>query len=194
MEKKFLWIGTGILLLVVVAAAVTIIVQRMTQSYNGSVISPPSPAPDFSLTSQTGQVMRLSDYRGKYVLLYFGYTNCTNECPATMAIMMKARLELGSQADRVQVVFVSTDPARDTPQAIGEFINRFDSSFVGATGSQAVLLSVWSAYGVSVENGGETHSSYIYLIDPTGNLRLTYPYSTTAEQLSADLQLLLRKN
>lgn len=194
MEKKFFWVGTGILLLVVLAAAVANYVVNRPRTFNGSVISPSSQAPDFSLTNQSGQIVKLSDFRGKYTLMYFGYTHCTNECPATMAILMKTRSLLGNQAGQIQVLFVATDPNGDTPQAMGEFLNRFDPSFVGATGTQAELQSVWAAYGVTVLDGGETHSNYVYLIDPSGNLRLTYPYPSTPEQIAADLRLLLRKN
>jgi protein SCO1/2 len=111
-----------------------------------------------------------------------------------MAILAKARSLQGIQAGEIQVVFVATDPARDTPQAMGEFLNRFDSSFIGATGTQAELQPVWAEYGVTVDDGGETHSSYVYLIDPDGNFRLTYPFPSTAEEISSDLRLLLRKN
>jgi protein SCO1 len=194
MEKKFFWVGTGILLLIVLAAATALFVVRANQNLHGSVINPPSPAPDFSLTSQTGKIVRLSDYRGKFVLLFFGYTHCTNECPATMAILMKARSQLGAQAKDIQVVFVSTDPAHDTPQSMGEFLNRFDPTFIGATGTQTELQPVWTGYGVTVLDGGETHSSYVYLIDQSGNLRLTYPYPSTPEEIAADLRTLLRKN
>ena len=82
----------------------------------------------------------------------------------------------------------------NSPLRVAEFLNRFDSTFIGATGTQAELQPVWAAYGVTVLDGGDTHSSYVYLIDPTGNLRLTYPYSTTPEEITADLRLLLRKN
>ncbi len=194
MEKKFFWIGTGILLLVVVAAVITILVTRLNPSFHGSVINPPAPAPDFTLTNQDGQVIRLSDYRGKYVYMYFGYTNCTNECPATMAILKTVRNQMGNQADQIQVMFISTDPVRDTSPAVGVFLGRFDPTFIGATGTQAELQPVWADYGVTVENGGETHSSYIYLIDPSGKLILTYPYATPPQDLAADMILLLRKN
>ena len=194
MEKKFFWIGTGILLLVVVAAAITILVTRLNPSFHGSVINPPALAPDFTLTNQDGQGVKLSDYRGKYVYLYFGYTNCTNECPATMAILKTVRNQMGNQADQIQVIFISTDPARDTAAAMGAFLGRFDPTFIGATGIQAELQPVWADYGVTVENGGETHSSYIYLIDPSGKLILTYPYATPPQDLAADMKLLLRKN
>lgn len=93
----------------------------------------------------------------------------------------------------VQVLFISTDPDRDTPQAVGAFVNRFDKSFVGLTGSKAELAKVWADYGVTVLDGGETHSTYVYLIDPAGNLRLTYASVTQPDDILADLHLLFRQ-
>ncbi len=194
MDKRFFWVVTGILSVVVLAAIVATVLMRMPQAFAGSVINPPSPASDFSLTSQTGGTVRLSDYRGKYVLLFFGYSHCLDQCPATMAVLTKARSEVGAQADNVKVLFISTDPAHDTEQSMGAFLARFDPSFIGLTGSMEQLQPIWKDYGVTVQDGGETHSSYTYLIDPNGNLRLTYPYPSTPEEISADLKILFKKN
>jgi protein SCO1 len=194
MNKRFFLVGTGILLLVVLAAVVANVLIRMPQAFSGSVINPPSPAADFSLTNQTGGTVRLSDYRGKYVLLFFGYSHCTEECPASMAILAKARSELGEQADNVQVLFVSTDPATDTQQSMGVFLARFEPTFIGLVGSQAQLQQIWKDYGVTVLDGGETHSSYTYLIDPNGNLIMTYAYPANPEGVSSDLKLLFKKS
>jgi protein SCO1/2 len=111
-----------------------------------------------------------------------------------MAVLKLVRADLGSQAKDVQVLFISTDPARDTPQAVGAFLRRFDPTFAGVTGSQADLAKVWSAYGVTVLDGGETHSTFVYLIDPQGNLRLTYPSVSSPDDIVADLKLLIRKD
>jgi protein SCO1/2 len=192
MEKRFFWTITGILIVVVIAAAFAFVYLRINQNFNGSVINPANLAPNFTLTDQTEQLVSLSDFQGKYVLLYFGYTNCTQECPATMAMFKQVRIQLGSTADEVQVLFVSTDPARDTPEAMGNFVNKFDPTFIGLTGKEDELQPVWSAYGVTVENGGETHSSYAYLIDTKGDLRLTYPNLTTPDQITSDIRLLMR--
>jgi protein SCO1/2 len=194
MDKRFFWIVTGILSVVVLAVTVATVLVRMPQAFAGSVINPATPASDFTLTNQTGGTVHLSDYHGKYVLLFFGYSHCTDQCPATMAVLAQARSELGAQADNVQVLFVSTDPADDTQQSMGVFLARFDPTFLGLTGSMAQLQPIWKDYGVTVQDGGETHSSYTYLIDPSGNLRLTYAYPSTPEQISGDLKLLFRKN
>lgn len=193
MEKKFLVLGLAVLGFVVLATAGIFLWMRADQGFRGSVISPPAPAADFALTSQTGQATHLSDYRGRYILLFFGYTNCPNECPATMAVLKQVHQDLGDQASRIQVIFISTDPDRDTPQAVGAFVRRFDGSFLGLTGSKAELAKVWADYGVTVLNGGETHSTYVYLIDPAGDLRLTYASVTQPDDIVADLHLLFRK-
>ena len=194
MDKKFIWVGTAILVLVILATSMAIFYKSANQVFNGSVINPPAPAADFSLNNQTGGTVKLSNYRGKYVLLYFGYSHCTNECPVSMAVLAKARSELSEQqAGQVQAILVSTDPAHDTQQSMKDFLNRFDPTFIGATGDLARLQPIWKDYGVTVLDGGETHSNYIYLIDPAGNIRLTYAYPGTAEEISADLKLLFRK-
>lgn len=194
MNRKFFWVGTGILLVAVLAAAAVLIYQKTNQNFNGSVIDPPAPATDFTLTNQNGENISLSEYRGKYVYLFFGYSHCTQQCPATMAILAKVRTLMGAQGSDIQVLMVSTDPVGDTQKSMQEFLGRFDPTFMGGLGTQDELQSVWKDYGVSVEAGGETHSSYTYLIDPNGDLRLTYPYGVTPEELVSDLKQLMRKN
>jgi len=193
MEKKFLWVGLALLAVVVLAVAVTAYVVTTDNHLRGSEINPPAPAADFSLTDQNGRTVRLSDFRGKYVLMFFGYTHCTEECPATMAVLKQVYADLGDQAENVQVLFLSTDPARDTTRAMAAFVDRFNPTFVGLTGPQATLQKVWADYGVTVLDGGETHSTFVYLIDPAGDLRLTYASPTAPDDIVADLRLLFRK-
>ncbi len=192
MNRKFLVIIL-VVFLVVVAAGVGYGWYKSTHpTFHGSRITPPQPAADFSLTSQNGSTVSLSDFRGKYVLVYFGFTNCTSECPLTMGFMKQMHDKLGSLADHVQVVMISTDPARDSPSAMGVFLSHFDPSFIGLTGSQAQLQPVWASYGVTVLDNGETHSSYLYLIDPQGDLVATYPLLQNADGITSDMQYLLR--
>jgi protein SCO1 len=192
MQKKWFWyLLAGLALLGAVVWYVVHTIQAK-QAYHGSVITPPVDSVDFSLTNQKNETTSLSDFRGKFVLLFFGFTSCPDECPATMGVLMQVRDQLKDQADKVQVVFVTTDPARDTPQAIGEFLNRFDSTFVGLTGTPANLQKVWKDYGVTVLDNGETHSTFVYLIDPEGRLRLTYPFDTRVEDYIADLKQLFK--
>jgi protein SCO1/2 len=181
----------ALLLVIIIAALVYAYLHYNNPPFHGSLISPPQPATDFSLTSQTQKTVHLSDFRGKYVLLFFGFTNCPDECPLTMGFLKQMYDKLGEKANKVQVILITTDPAKDTPQAMGDFLNHFDPSFIGLTSSQEVLQPVWSSYGVTVMDDGETHSSFIYLIDPQGNLIATYPLLDNSDGITADMQHLL---
>jgi len=191
MNKKYLVIAlTSIVLLL----AATFLFLNTTRSnnpkFNGSIIDPPTPATDFTLTNQDGQLASLSDIKGKYLLIFFGFTSCTEECPATMAILSQVRTGLGANADQAQIVFISTDPARDSPSAVKTFIDRFDPTSIGFTGSLSELQSVWMDYGVMVLDSGETHSIRVYLVDPEGNWRLTYAPASNPQEIVDDIELL----
>jgi protein SCO1/2 len=190
MQRKILLVGIGIL--VVLSALTAVFYFTDKPSFRGAVINPPWPAPEIHLTDQHGQPFTLSDQRGKAVLLYFGYVNCPDECPLTMAHVKLARESLGNRAGDVQVVMVSTDPARDTPQALGDFMGHFDPSFLGLTGTLPDLQKVWKDYGVTVEEGGETHSTYLYVIDPSGNVRETFLPDAEPNDIAADVNWLLK--
>ena len=114
MPRKTILVGVSIF--VVLFALTAIFYLTGKPSFRGALISPPWPAPEINLTDQNGQPFTLSSQKGKVVLLYFGYVNCPDECPLTMAHVKLARESLGDRAKDVQVVMVSTDPARDTPQ------------------------------------------------------------------------------
>lgn len=190
MQRKLTWVGLGIV--VVLAAAAVIFALTNNRSLRGSVITPPWPAPDIKLTDHNGQPFTLSSQKGKVVLLYFGYVNCPSECPLTMAHLKLARTNLGSRAADVQVIMVSTDPARDTPEALKNFMEHFDPSFLGLTGTPAELQKTWTDYGVAVESGGETHSTFLYVIDPAGNVRETFLPDADPNDIAKDIDLLLK--
>lgn len=194
MNRKFLVAAMAILLVIVAAALVYAYQSSTNPPFHGSLISPPQAAADFSLTSQDQETVKLSDFMGKYVLLFFGFTNCPDECPLTMGFLKQMYDKLGDQADKVQVVLITTDPDNDTPQALGDYLSHFDPSFIGLTASQAELQPVWSSYGVTVMDGGETHSSFIYLIDPQGKLIATYPLLENADGITVDMEHLLDTN
>ena len=190
MSRKLFYVGVG-LVAVVIAATAYLYLKRST-SLSGAIIDPPWAAPAISLSDQNGSRFSLGDQHGKVVLLYFGYTNCPDECPLTMAHLKLAVQSLGAQAKDVQVAMVSTDPERDTPQALKEFMGKFDPSFVGLTGAQAQLQQTWQEYGVAVDNGGATHSTFIYVIDPAGNIRETFLPDSSPTDIAADVSLLLK--
>lgn len=157
----------------------------------GGVIAQPVAAADIIMPDHNGNMFQLSNSRGKAALVFFGFTNCVDECPLTMAHIKLAVDSLGSDAKDVQVVFVSTDPERDTPQAMKEYVEKFNPAFVGIPGAQEELQKIWDDYGVLVEDGGETHSSFTYVIDKKGNIRETFSPDTSPEDIAADLKTLL---
>ncbi len=189
MSRKTILVGVSIFVILI---ALTAIFYFRQPSFRGAIISPPWPAPEIRLTDHNGQPFVLSSERGRVVLLYFGYVNCPSECPLTMAHVKLARESLGAQAKDVQVIMVSTDPARDTPQALKDFMEHFDLSFRGLTGAPTELQKVWSDYGVTVEAGGETHSTFLYAIDPAGNVRETFLPDAEPNDIAADVRLLLK--
>jgi protein SCO1 len=191
MQKKTMIVGVGILVVLFAVSLFYFLTNK--PSLRGAVIDPPWAAPEISLQDQNGKPFTLADQRGKVVLLYFGYVNCPDECPLTMAHTKLARESLGDRARDVQVVMVSTDPARDTPQALKTFMEHFDPSFLGLTGPVSNLQKTWQDYGVTVEDGGETHSTYLYVVDPAGNIRETFLPDTEPQDIAADIKLLLKE-
>lgn len=191
MNKKYLAIAMLLVVLIIVAAVGYTWYKTANPGFSGSLITPPKPAPGFTLTSQVNQPASLSDFRGKYVLVYFGFTNCTDECPLTMGYMKLMRERLGTLADQVQVILITSDPVRDTPEVLGKYLSHFDPTFIGLTGSTETLQKVWFNYGVTVMDNGETHSSYLYLIDPKGDLIASYPLLQNVDGITADLKHLI---
>ena len=167
--------------------------------FAGAVIDPPQPVPDFTLTTGGDTPVSLSDFRGEYVYIYFGYTYCPDFCPTTMSALTRARRELGDAADRMRVVMITVDPERDTPDVIANYVSFFDPSYVGLTGTTAEIDAAGEPFGVFYqkhEGSTETgylvdHSTRTYLIDPEGNYRVAYPYETTPEQFVTDLRWLI---
>jgi protein SCO1/2 len=191
MNRKYLLVAMGLLVVVLVATFIYVYAQGQFPAFHGSVITPPIPLADFSLTDQNNQTVHLSDFRGKYVLLFFGFTNCPDECPLTMGYLKQMVDQLGTLANGVQVVLITSDPARDTPEVLGAYLEHFNPSFIGLTSTLANLQPVWKEFGVSVLEGGETHSAYVYLIDNQGNLIATYPALQNAKDITADMKAIL---
>jgi protein SCO1 len=162
--------------------------------FNGKVVNPLKPAPEISLIDDNGDSFQLSALHGQVVAVFFGYVNCPDECPLTMARLKQSLSFLGDQAQNVQVVLVSTDPLRDTPYAMKIFLDKFNPSFIGIPGELRDLAPIWGEYGVSVLNGGLTHSSYIYIVDPKGNLHLKIDAESTSEEIASDLKNIIALN
>jgi protein SCO1/2 len=149
------------------------------------------------LTDQTGRPRRLEDWRGKVVVLFFGFTHCPDVCPTTLADLSQVMKQLGPDAERVQVLFVTVDPERDTPEVLAKYVGAFDPRFLGLYGDAAATqraareFKVFfekrkSADGYSVDHSGQT-----YVIDPQGRLRLFVRPERLASDLPDDLRTLL---
>ena len=189
MNRRTLYVGIGVI--AVLAAVTAVMYLTRSRALLGAVMNPPWPAPEVTLTDHNGKPFSMTGQRGKVVLLYFGYVNCPDECPLTMAHIKLALEGVGEQSKDVQVVMVSTDPPRDTPQALQEFMAKFDPTFLGLTGDSQQLQQAWKDYGVTVEDGGETHSTYLYVIDPAGDVRETFLPDLQPADLANDLKILL---
>jgi protein SCO1/2 len=113
------------------------------------VFEPPRAAPEIALAAADGSAFKLANYRGKVVVLEFGYTHCADVCPVSLASLAQARKKMGAAAAGLQVVFITVDPARDTAPHLREYLAKFDPSFVGLTGTQAQIDAVLKAYGIS---------------------------------------------
>jgi len=201
MKNNTLRVGFGLLLLIGLVGVLVLVFQRPAKLYGG-VLDPAIPATNISLTRHDRSQFELSHYRGKIVLLFFGYTSCPDVCPTTMAELRQAISELKEEdATQVQVVFIAVDPDRDTPMRIQEYANHFSPDFIGLSGSLEELKVVWDAYGVyrEVENTDSaldylvSHTARIYLIDKAGDLRLSYAFGTSPEDITHDLRILVKE-
>ena len=151
------------------------------------------------LTDHTGRQRHLEDFRGKAVVLFFGYTHCPDVCPTTLAQAAEALKALGAQADRVQVLFVTVDPERDTKDALAKYVTAFDPRFLGLYGDADATRRAAKEFKIYYEKGAQSapgsysmdHSSQTYVIDPQGRLRLLVRTERIAEDLPADLRTLL---
>ena len=188
-QKTFSFKITTLALLMIIVTA-----SCGASSLKGSVISPSMVAADINLTDHNGQPFQLSRFRSKVVLVFFGFSNCVDECPTTMAIIRQALETVGDASKDVVVVMVSTDPANDTPGSMKEFMGRFNPAFLGLLGTPEELSKAWQDYGVAVLDGGETHSSFTYVVDKKGNLRETFSPNTPSDDIAADVKVLLAEN
>ena len=147
--KKMLLVS--LLILPLVAWGTYVRLPRAEQGFRSGIFEPPREAPAFSLDGSNGKKLSLRDHLGKVVILEFGYTSCTLVCPVTLARLTEAHQKLGSAARDVQLIYVTVDPMRDTPERLREHLAAFNPSFLGATGTPDELAAVQKAYGVAVE-------------------------------------------
>jgi protein SCO1 len=154
----------------------------------------------FSLVGADGKPVTDRDFRGRYMLIFFGFTHCPDICPAELQVIAEALGELGDKAKNVVPIFITLDPERDTPEAMGNYVKSFGPNFVGLTGSPEAIAAAAKAYRVSyakVEDKesaadyGVDHSALVYLMDPEGRYVTHFSYGLSAEQMAEKLGKLL---
>ena len=166
---------------------------------HGAVIERPAAAPPLVLTDAAGARFDLSERSGDVVLLYFGYTHCPDVCPTVLADWARVKRALGARAAGVRFVFVSVDPARDTPEVARTYAMQFDSSFVGLSGSDAMLERIKRDWGFAAYPEGDprladypvAHPASTFVVDRKGRLRVLYHPGVPVEELASDLRKLL---
>lgn len=167
--------------------------------FNGLDISSATYARDFNLKDHAGVSRSLADYKGKIVLIFFGYTYCPDVCPTTLSDMAKAMKLLGPLRDNVQVLFVTLDPERDTPEVLAKFLPRFDADFVGLYGTLDQVNAVTREFkvfrkrqnnpGLSAYTIDHTAGTYVY--DRSGFLRLYFKFGQKPDEIANDLKKIM---
>ena len=188
----------GLIGLLLILLGVGFVLRSYT--YRGTLIEPPLPMTDFQLIDQHGANFRLSDLKGKLVLVFFGYTYCPDVCPITLAEFKQVKTNLAQQADKVRFVFITVDPQRDRPEVLAKHLQNFDAQFIGLTGTEEDLAKVWKQFGAYREirqvEGSQNylvdHTARIYVLDAEQNLILTYSYDIGARILLEDIRQLLK--
>ena len=158
-------------------------------------------AKGFELTDHNGQVRHLTDFAGKVVVMFFGYTQCPDVCPTTMTELAGIKKALGKDGDRLQALFVSIDPQRDTPEVLKGYMTSFDPSFLALTASPEKLVDVAKDYKIYYKKvDGRTPTSYTmdhsagsYVYDTKGQLRLFTRYGSDPKGLTEDVRILLKQ-
>jgi protein SCO1 len=189
------------LLLLVVVAILPGCGAADNHEFAGAILPETQTTPDFTLTAAGNTPVSLSDFRGQYVFIYYGYTFCPDFCPATLAKLARVREGLGDDASRMQVVMVTVDPERDTPETLAEYVSLFDPTFVGLSGTTDEIDAAGQPFGIFYQkNEGSAatgylvdHSTRTYLIDPEGKARVAYPHDAAVEDIVADLRWLIEQ-
>jgi protein SCO1 len=200
--RKIFWAAAIAGLLIGGAAAYATFGRSGTEAFKAVDVTGASWGHGFALTDHNGKQRTLEDFRGKVVLLFFGYTSCPDICPTTLALLAGAVKEMGTDADKVQGLFVTVDPKRDTPQLLAQYVPSFHPSFLGLFGDQPAIERTVREFKAYVhanppdERGAYTvdHSGQVYVFDTAGRLRLyVQPTEATPESVAHDVRLLLRE-
>jgi len=202
MNKNISYIPIYVLSALLGIVVFLVFVFEKPYTFSGTVIEPPLPVGDFLLQTANNEPFRLSDQKGRITLLFFGYTSCPDVCPTTLAEFKQVYEKLGDDAQNVQFVMITADPERDTPDRISEFVSYFNPVFVGLSGERSELEKVYKEFSVFVEKQETgsaagylvSHTSSVFVLDRNNDLRLTFPYGTSASEMTDDIAQLLKEN
>jgi len=194
-----------VLFIMTAVIALTILMElvfRRPYAFHGTVINPPLPVTDFALQTANEEVFRLSDQKGKIVLLFFGYTSCPDVCPVTLATFKQVYERLGEDAQKVRFVMITADPERDTPEIVSAYTARLNPDFIGLSGDITELEVIWKELGVFVEKQDSgsaagylvSHTASVYVINQNGELFMTFPYGTGVTELADDIRQTLKES
>lgn len=192
------WVAVSLVL--TAAAGIMTACSEQKPSFTSIDITGADYAKDFALTDHNGQPRSLKDFAGKVVVLFFGYTQCPDVCPTSMAELAEVKKLLGRDGDRLQGLFVTVDPQRDTPAVLKGYMSNFDPTFLALYATPEKLEALAKDYKVYYKKAqGKTPTSYTmdhsagsYVYDTQGKLRLYTRYGTGAQPLAADIRLLLK--
>ncbi|MFZ6722481.1 SCO family protein [Undibacterium sp. Ji49W] len=172
--------------------------QRTPLTFNGIDITGAEYGADFHLQGHDGKAYSLKDFRNKYLLIFFGFTQCPDICPTALSRAVLIRKLLGKDASRLQVIFITIDPERDTPELLAQYMRAFDPGFLGLWGNLQQITEVAKAFRVffnKVPSGSSytmDHTAISYVYDGNGKIRLALKHEQTAEQCAEDLRNLMQ--
>ena len=175
--------------------------SKSAPEFRGVDITGAEYARDFALPDQNDQQRSLKDFAGKVVVVFFGYTQCPDVCPATMQELAEVKKMLGADGELLQAVFVTVDPERDTPELLKAYMENFDRSFVALHGTEAQTIAIAKEFKIYFKKvDGQTPTSYTvdhsagsYIFDPAGRLRVYSRYGSGPEAVAADVRSLLNE-
>ena len=192
-RRRFMGLGLAI------SAALLASCSEKKLVFNSIDISGGEMGKDFAIKDHNGQLRKLADFTDKVVVVFFGYTQCPDVCPTTMTELVEVKRLLGKDGDRLQALFVTVDPERDTPELLKAYMTNFDPTFLALCPTPAQLAEVAASFKVYYKKVGDEksapytmdHSAGSYVFDPKGHVRLFVRYGLGAQPLAADIAQLL---
>lgn len=182
-------------IVVILALCASVLVAGTGREAQAETVNAGAIGGAFTLTDQNGKTVSDADFRGKYMMVFFGFTSCESICPTTMLVMTQTLQQLKKDAAKIAPVFITVDPETDTPKQIKEYLKRFHSSFVGLTGKPAQIEDVEKAYKVYAKKaegknaGGKVdHSGYVYLMDKDGKFLAVFTAEAGAEVMASKIK------